>query len=643
MYLHRFQKYLILASVFLFPIFFLPITQEYFMLQKTYMLLLVTIVSLIVLSIQFLYEQKIYLPRSPVIYLVYALLIALGTTILISSANKIQALYSLPTGLLVFTVLAMYSTLIILASAYLRKDLPLMQFMTWGGIGAALLASLLETVTLRTPFTFLKSSQFSTIGSPLDALIFFGFLLVVLVFTLPQKGVLLQRLTLIGIVSLATVLVALSIFKQPRATLPPWHESWLASAESLKEPRTAFFGVGIDMYGSLFARVKSISYNTSPHWETNFQYARSSLLHMLAEGGLITFTIILAIMFFVARDIHGLFLQRDGQALMFASAGTYLLAIWILFPPTLTTFSISMIFIAALVQKSMHGEFAHVIKMDLRSIPFGAAFAAFVSIACAVVFAYVPGKVYIAEVYFKKSIDALRMNDGQETYTNVQKAIKFYPQSEKFRAQNSQINLLLANNLARKKSLTSEDRRMITQFVQQAIAEAKALVSLNPHQASNWNQLAVVYRNIAGLAQGADAWSIAAYSKAIERDPYNPLLRLNLGTVYYSLQKFDTAAIHFKEAITLKPDWINAHYNYAWALYKGGKTHEAQTAIKKVLSLADKKSSSYTIAQSTLEVFATDKASEVQIRVDPQGALGLPATSSGTLNPPLQLQQESGL
>jgi cytochrome c-type biogenesis protein CcmH/NrfG len=39
----------------------------------------------------------------------------------------------------------------------------------------------------------------------------------------------------------------------------------------------------------------------------------------------------------------------------------------------------------------------------------------------------------------------------------------------------------------------------------------------------------------------------------------------NLGTVYFRTKKYQDAAASFKEAIKLKPDYSEAHYNLALA------------------------------------------------------------------------------
>ena len=164
-----------------------------------------------------------------------------------------------------------------------------------------------------------------------------------------------------------------------------------------------------------------------------------------------------------------------------------------------------------------------------------------------------------------------RTNDGREVYTNLQKAVQVNPYIEKYRNQFAQMNLLLANNIARKENITDDERKAAGQFVQQSIAEAKALVALNPNRASNWNTLAVIYRNIINVAQGADAWTVASYQEAIKHDPANPLLHLNLGGVFYGAKNYEGSTMAFERAVSLKPDWANAHYNYCLLYTSSGQ------------------------------------------------------------------------
>src|SRR5690606_5370366 len=104
---------------------------------------------------------------------------------------------------------------------------------------------------------------------------------------------------------------------------------------------------------------------------------------------------------------------------------------------------------------------------------------------------------------------------------------------------------------------------------------------------TNWQNLATVYRQILNAVQQAPLWTISSYQQAILLDSYNPTLRLELGSVYYLLQQYDQAQRLFEQAVSLKPDWANAHYNLAWAYYQKELYGNAVQQMQIVTDLLD--------------------------------------------------------
>ena|SRR3989344_3055215 len=252
-------------------------------------------------------------------------------------------------------------------------------------------------------------------------------------------------------------------------------------------------------------------------------------------------------------------------------------------------------------------------KPYLYSIPF-------LLIILLLVSFYLMARAYLAEFYFKKSLLAKNVKD---IYDNQRLAIVTNPFIERFRISFSQTNLLIANNIAAKtqtseveeersdgktsevNKLSPQDRQTISKAIQAAIEEAKAAVSLNEKKAANWENLGSVYRNLLNTADGADAWAISSYQRAIVLDPQNPKYRLDLGGVYYALKNYDEASRYFEQAITLKPDWPNAHYNLAWTYYQKGSYAKAISSMQTVISLLSRQKNSTELikAQKDLEEF----------------------------------------
>jgi len=263
---------------------------------------------------------------------------------------------------------------------------------------------------------------------------------------------------------------------------------------------------------------------------------------------------------------------------------------------------------------------------------------------------YFLGRSYLSEFYFKKSVDGITKNNLKEVYDNQRQAIILNPYIERFRSSFSQTNLVIANNLSSKikdNKISETDRQIITQAIQSGIAEAKAVVSLNPQRADGWQNLATIYLNIINTAKDADVWTISAYQRAIIADPQNSTYRVGLGGVYYSQKKYEDALRFFEQAVSIKPDWPNAVYNYAWANFQLKKYPEAVNALQNTLNLINSKTNKtdYEKVQKELEEFKKMLPKE-EVKTDnvdkpTESNLNLPTPPTTEISPKLELQKEA--
>jgi O-antigen ligase/tetratricopeptide (TPR) repeat protein len=216
-----------------------------------------------------------------------------------------------------------------------------------------------------------------------------------------------------------------------------------------------------------------------------------------------------------------------------------------------------------------------------------------------------------ADVNHRMGLNAISQQ-GLKAYDYLRAAESQNPYIDLYRTDMAQTNFLIANAIATAKapneaspggSLTDQDKANIQQFLSQSINEARASVALSPRSAQNWEILASIYRQITGVAENALQFSLDGYGRAIALDPYNPLLRLNVGGMYYAIRNYDMAIRFFDDAVNLKPDYANAYYNLSIALRDKGNLKEAEAIGERVVQLlqTDTNNPDYKVAAEYLK------------------------------------------
>ena len=116
-----------------------------------------------------------------------------------------------------------------------------------------------------------------------------------------------------------------------------------------------------------------------------------------------------------------------------------------------------------------------------------------------------------------------------------------------------------------------------------------------------WENLARIYSQLVGVAQGADSWATAGYNQAIQLDPTNPLLYLELGSVYIQTKNYTNAITEFSHAVALKPDYANAYYNLANAYKLNNDITQAIATMKQAQQFVTPGSDDYKTVTSELQ------------------------------------------
>ena len=657
----KIQHRIVSLLIFAFPLFFLPTTQEYFLTNKLYLIIFGSCFLVILSAFRLLQTNTISIRWGSVNTYIVSFILIVGASILFSSPNKVQAILQVNMGLgLLVSLLILY----MYTSTLKVKPLSILFYsaFTLSIISIVFYFNPLASTTLPTSLQFFKSQFFTPIGSQLDLALFLGYFTVTslgaLSIMMGKKG---EKINIFSLIVALTItigcLISVSlVYKQLttssnetgtfRIELPPLNNSYRSAIETLKNPRTAVFGFGVDNFTTAFTQSKPASYNVTSQWDRNFRYSRSALLHIFTEAGLLAMIVFLLICIKALLSLRRFKSTPMGDDWKIVTIGL----VYTIFALILTPISLSLLFLL-FVSLSHVALFEGTSAIRSQTLPSNKIIniVGTIIICILVVFCfYTTARAYASELAFKQAINYLSAKDGQNVYIYHRKAITYNPYIERYRINFSQLNLLIANNIAKNNNkLDPKQRETIAKAIQIAIQEAKATISLNPQRSTNWENLGAIYRNIINIAQNANVWTISAYQRAIALDPNNPLLRMSLGGVYYSLGRYENATTLFTQAVALKPNFANFRYNLAWAYFQNKKYDRAVVEMQNTLSLlTDKNGADYKKAAQELETFkkllknpTTPNAEDLKKNNETQSPLTLPSSPEASLSPKIDLPE----
>ena len=564
------------------PLVFLPSVQEFYDSGKWYLLAVVAIGLAIAWSVQTIKTSEVSISHLRAFMGFAAISIAASISVIFSSQNKIEAILS-PFGPVTFILL---SIILITASHTTPR---VRSRIRWGlSISTAILAviSIYQFFGLgKTMFPsvpFLADPQFSPTGSLVSTLIvFFSILPLMISQTLESYKEKYEVHSALLTVCIIIILFAVGFTGiQYVTTLQthqlPFSETWSIFINVIRNPTYMFTGIGVENFLLAFNTGKSLLYNISPLWNIRFTISSSMFMYLGTVYGIAGLIASAAFLYSILQ-LH----KVNGWTM----AHRIVLAIAFLCTPPSVVFFILCALFFLVDDTSHHQSYTMKIPSYLLIKVFIALFVGGLSIGSV----YGIYRIIRSEQIFYSSLLSAQANNGTQTYNQQMTAISQNQYIGRFHIIYSQTNLALALSLVaaiNKPDNTSsdeqktKDRQLVAQLISQSIREAKLATSLNANNVLAWENLARIYNQLIGTAQGADTWTITSYKKAIELDPKNPILRLELGSIAMKQKAYDEAIAQFKQAVMLKKNYANAYYNLANAYKVNGNTAEAIEALQ---------------------------------------------------------------
>lgn len=459
-------------------------------------------------------------------------------------------------------------------------------------------------------------------------------------------------ITLIGLIAILSLVPPVGgaqnpLFAQaqnfPREIQLGFPASWKISVSSFRD--SPVWGTGPATYLFNFTNYKPVEFNSTKFWNLRFDQPFNEYLQVLATLGGIGFLALLSLTALFVSAAYKTYRTDRSEKLILGICGIVFFIILALHASTLALWVIGILILASFMVLNLRenphsygaglGGAADLKSMFLKVAGLSStssstevlrtdalpAILLTVALAAALFAGFFAGKLTLADYHHRLALNAIAQNQGIPAYNELVVAEQLNPYNDLYRTNLAQLNFALANAIATAKapteaspsgSLTDQDKQNIQVLLQQSINEAKTATALSPRSATNWEILAVLYRQIAGVAQNALIFSLDSYGRAIFQDPLNPTLRVNVGGVYYAVQNYDMAIRFFTDAINLKPDFTNAYYNLSVALKDKGDLNSAQALAEKVLTLVDKDSEDYQVVSEYLSDLKNKLASSAQ-------------------------------
>jgi len=420
----------------------------------------------------------------------------------------------------------------------------------------------------------------------------------------------------------------------PREVALSFKDSWKISVSAFRD--APFLGTGPGTYLFDFTKYKPLEMNSGKFWNLRFDSAFNEYLQILATLGGVGIIAILSLTILFISSAYSSFFNSNSETTTIlkqglAVSGLIFFIILALHVAGLVVWVIGIILLACFMVLNQSDERTSLsaaptsikqvvlgltgkslAKSNSQTIRVEALPSVLLTIAIGLLLfvLFFAGKYALADYHHRLALNAASSNQGIVAYNELIAAEKLNPQNDLYRTDLAQVNFALANAIALAKgpteaspggSLTDQDKQNIQVLLQQSINEGRTAVTLSPNSAVDWEILALLYRQISGVAQNALVFSLDSYGRAIFQDPLNPLLRLSVGGTYYAIRNYDLAIRFFTDSINLKPDFANGYYNLSVALRDKGDLNTAQVAAEKVLTLVDANSQDYKVAKAYLD------------------------------------------
>lgn len=324
-------------------------------------------------------------------------------------------------------------------------------------------------------------------------------------------------------------------------------------------------GIGPNRFSEAWSLYKPAQINQTQFWDVAFG-SGSGLLPTIASttGILGILSLLVFFAFFLIAGVQSIFSSmRRGvnyTLMAFFVTAFYLFVVSFFYSSgavlILLAFAFTGVFIGFSNGENKNREISISFLDDHRKSFFGMMFLIFIMIS-SVVATVKYGEKFASVVYFRKALLATTVEAANSA---ISRAVSLYP-NDLYLKTYAQVHLLKMSELSKKEeaSLSEADKTEIRTSLDQAVSGAQLAVTYNPKNYVNFQDLGSIYQSLASFGvKDANTKAVEAYTTAATLNPLNPRIKLVMASASFADGKKEEAKNYANEALTLKPDYLDA-------------------------------------------------------------------------------------
>jgi cytochrome c-type biogenesis protein CcmH/NrfG len=618
-FIEKISRFLLLSLLILAPLLVVPLTRNLIVDSKIFLVFVVTTLLVLAFALKTLIAQKWELAISPLTMPLVLFGISVAVSTFLANKYPVEALLGVGGIYLAMVIISIF------AGALVKGDFSRLAVKLLSFTGALLSISMLlqffgwgptRVINSVSSFNLPHDLLFNLSGSSFVAVQVLAVAMVGLVATYLAK----RTLTLIDGILGALMLGGLGVGvwsilpgKVAAVSITPFSASWTVMLRSLESLQSALIGNGPASYANLYARFKPLWTNGQAYWQFNFGTGMNAPLTLAVTIGLLGLAAWLFLLIVTVKQLkHS---TKESKPLLWALIATFL--IQLLVPTNIVILALQIPLIVLWVAANQE----HFSLLQFRSVKVHTYPAKFefikklagagnwfvrvtglLLILGAIGLGYLTTRAYAAYHFMYRANQALAAQDAVSVYDNQRLAVQNNPYLDSLRREYAFTNLQIAIALANNADLADEEKQQVVQLISQAIREGKAATLLDSQDVDNWLALGEVYRNLIGAATEAGNWAVSSLVSAVQVNPINPLIRLQIGQLALNDGNAQTAVQLFTQAVQLKPDLPSVHYQLGLALRELGQLENARASWQRALELLPANADDYLTLSQQLEV-----------------------------------------